>query len=63
MPDSTRRRAGKVHSQPGGVEHAPEERRLRIEWAASCKAEERGFAPGHEMHDWLEAERELDQAS
>jgi hypothetical protein len=63
MPDSTRRRAGKVRSHLGSLEHAPEERRLRIELAAYFKAEERGFAPGHEMHDWLEAERELDQTS
>jgi len=26
---------------------------------AYYKAESRGFAPGHEMEDWLEAEREL----
>ena len=26
---------------------------------AYYKAERRGFAPGHEMEDWLEAEREL----
>ncbi len=26
---------------------------------AYYKAERRGFAPGHEMEDWLEAERDL----
>lgn len=26
---------------------------------AYYKAEQRGFAPGHELEDWLEAEREL----
>ncbi len=26
---------------------------------AYMKAEARGFAPGHEMDDWLEAEREV----
>ena len=26
---------------------------------AYYKAESRGFEPGHEMNDWLEAEREL----
>jgi hypothetical protein len=62
MPDSTRRRVGKVRSYPGNPEHASEERRLWIERVAYFKAEERGFAPGHEMQDWLEAERELDQA-
>ena len=27
---------------------------------AYLKAEKRGFAPGHEMDDWLEAEQEFD---
>jgi len=26
---------------------------------AYCKAEKRGFEPGHEMDDWFEAEQEL----
>lgn len=26
---------------------------------AYCKAEQRGFEPGHELDDWLEAEKEL----
>ena len=30
--------------------------------AAYYRAERRGFAPGGELSDWLEAERELDQA-
>ncbi|MGR9054142.1 MAG: DUF2934 domain-containing protein [Gammaproteobacteria bacterium] len=31
----------------------------RIAELAYYKAEARGFLPGHEMDDWLEAEREL----
>jgi hypothetical protein len=31
--------------------------------AAYYRAEQRGFAPGGELGDWLEAERELSQAS
>jgi hypothetical protein len=31
----------------------------KISELAYYKAERRGFAPGHEMEDWLEAEREL----
>lgn len=31
----------------------------QIEVAAYLKAEHRGFAPGHELDDWLEAEREF----
>lgn len=35
-------------------------RRLRIAEAAYYKAKRRGFAPGAEEADWLEAERETD---
>jgi len=31
----------------------------KISELAYYKAESRGFEPGHEMNDWLEAEREL----
>ena len=34
-----------------------------IEAAAYLKAERRGFTPGHEMEDWLDAEREVDEAA
>ncbi|MEJ0006267.1 MAG: DUF2934 domain-containing protein [Steroidobacteraceae bacterium] len=37
-----------------------EERRLWIETAAYFKAERRGFSPGHEAADWLEAETEIE---
>jgi hypothetical protein len=36
-----------------------EERRHWIETAAYFKAEHRGFAPGYEATDWLEAESEI----
>jgi hypothetical protein len=36
-----------------------EHRRRRIAMAAYYRAERRGFAPGGELEDWLEAEREL----
>jgi hypothetical protein len=32
----------------------------RIARAAYARAERRGFAPGHEVEDWLAAEREVD---
>ncbi|MCB1786658.1 MAG: DUF2934 domain-containing protein [Chromatiaceae bacterium] len=38
-------------------------RHKKIELAAYYKAEKRGFAPGRELDDWLEAEREVDAAS
>ena len=42
---------------------AAQGRHRRIEVAAYFKAEKRGFAPGHALDDWLEAEREIDEAS
>jgi len=38
-----------------------EDRRASIEKAAYLRAERRGFAPGHELEDWLAAEDEVDQ--
>lgn len=35
-------------------------RRDMIEQAAYRRAEQRGFAPGHELEDWLAAEIEVD---
>ncbi len=37
-----------------------EERRTHIAVAAYHKAEKRGFAPGAELQDWIEAEKEID---
>jgi hypothetical protein len=39
-----------------------EQRSADIEKAAYLKAEKRGFTAGHELEDWLEAEREVDEA-
>jgi len=38
----------------------PEARRLMIAEAAYYCAEKRGFEPGHELEDWLEAEAGID---
>lgn len=43
------------------AEMNPEIRRALITQAAYLRAERRGFAPGHEMQDWLEAEQEVDR--
>ena len=42
-------------------EEAPKDDKLRrqIAEAAYYRAEQRGFAPGREMEDWLEAETEV----
>jgi len=36
------------------------ERHRRISDLAYKRAEQRGFAPGNEVEDWLDAEREVD---
>lgn len=38
----------------------PEQRHAMIADAAYFRAEHRGFDPGRELDDWLEAEREID---
>jgi len=42
------------------IESSPEERWKVIAVAAYHKAEKRGFAPGDELQDWVEAEKEID---
>ena len=44
---------------PDTIKAESEERHRRISDAAYYRAERRGFAPGHEDEDWLEAEKEL----
>jgi hypothetical protein len=47
---------------PEGPEPSePAQRHALIAEAAFLIAQERGFAPGHELNDWLAAEREIDQ--
>ena len=38
----------------------PEDRTQRIAVAAYYRAEQRGFSPGGELEDWLEAEKQID---
>ena len=49
-------------SKPGtsSIDITPEERWKMIAVAAYHKAEKRGFAPGHELQDWAETEKEID---
>jgi hypothetical protein len=42
------------------IEISPEERWKMIAVAAYHKAEKRDFAPGNELQDWTEAEKEID---
>lgn len=39
---------------------SPEERYDRVAKAAYLRAEHRGFLPGSELQDWLDAEAEMD---
>jgi hypothetical protein len=41
------------------AEASPEEIRRLIAEAAYYRAMERGFQPGHELEDWVEAESEV----
>ena len=38
----------------------PDERRFHISIAAYQRAARRGFEPGYDVEDWLEAEKEVD---
>jgi hypothetical protein len=67
--DSTKKRArprtsARVGQQSSsvtaGVAVADETRRAMISEAAYLRAEQRGFAHGYELEDWLLAEREVD---
>ena len=42
------------------VNISPEERWRMVATAAYHRAERRGFAPGHEVEDWLAAEKEIE---
>lgn len=62
---SSRARRTRTDAEPAVAPTAaaalsPEERHRRIAEAAYLRAAARGFAPGHELDDWLAAERELD---
>jgi len=44
------------------LDEATAERLKRIAEAAYRRAQQRNFAPGHDLEDWLEAEKEVDAA-
>jgi hypothetical protein len=44
-----------------GTHTEPEDRLEMIAEAAYYRAEKRGFEPGHEIEDWLEAEMAVDE--
>ena len=57
---STRGRAEPVAAPAERPEADSVERRSSIALAAYFIAEKRGFAPGHELDDWLAAEAEIE---
>lgn len=54
----TRKR--RVEKQTASVKIVPEQRQQLIAQAAYFIAERRGFAPGNEIEDWLQAEAEIE---
>lgn len=52
-------RAAPLTSSNARAEASPEEIRRLIAEAAYYRAKERGFQPGHELEDWVQAESEV----
>lgn len=52
--------APSTRTESEATQAAMEDRRQWVEERAYYKAEQRGFAPGMELQDWLEAEDEFD---
>jgi hypothetical protein len=50
-----------ARSETALPETSAEERHALIAQAAYLRAERRGFAPGHDLEDWLAAEVEVEQ--
>jgi hypothetical protein len=49
-----------THKAAAPAAIGPEERYDRVAEAAYLRAEHRGFLPGSELQDWLDAEAEID---
>ena len=59
-PRTSPRSAQPTASAPAGGSVSAETRRAMIAEAAYLRAEQRGFASGYELEDWLLAEHEVD---
>ena len=57
---TTTKKGSMKSTTPSSLDITPEERWKMIAVAAYHKAEKRGFATGHEIDDWTEAEKEID---
>ena len=60
-PKTTRPPATSTFSGNAEAEVSPEELRKLISEAAYFRAQQRGFAPGYELEDWIQAEAEVMQ--
>jgi hypothetical protein len=62
-PAGPRKTSGKAKppalSAHARAEITPDELRKLISEAAYYRAKKRGFAPGHELEDWIQAEAEV----
>ena len=60
-PDSERQRAAPISTPASNAraDASAEEIRQLIAEAAYYRAKERGFTPGHELEDWVQAESEV----
>ena len=54
-------RPQQTREAPAPAAVGPKERYHGVAEAAYFRAEQRGFLPGYELQDWLDAEAELDQ--
>ncbi len=60
VPVAAKPRKGNSEARPGsGPSVSAQERELLVARAAYFRAEKRGFAPGGELQDWVEAEAEV----
>jgi hypothetical protein len=57
---SIKQKTSKRQTSASSAAFADEERRSMIAEVAYFNAEKRGFEPGHEETDWLEAEKTVD---
>ncbi|MEC4748909.1 DUF2934 domain-containing protein [Methylomicrobium sp. Wu6] len=58
-PSNVHQNTENLTSDESGILLDPLDQTARISELAYYKAERRGFEPGHELEDWLDAEQEL----
>lgn len=58
-PKSTPKPPFEISTNSARADISPDELRKLISEAAYYRAKKRGFAPGHELEDWIQAEAEV----